>query len=120
MVVPMIETRDALDRVEEIAAVPGVDLLLIGTNDLCAELGLHGQYGHPVVREAYRRTIAAARMHGKHVGVGGLGSRPDLVTELVAEGARYVSIGNDLSFLLAAATDRAKFVHQLQPERKPA
>jgi 4-hydroxy-2-oxoheptanedioate aldolase len=40
MVVTMIETAEALSQVEAIAAVPGVDLLLIGTNDLCASLGI--------------------------------------------------------------------------------
>ena len=113
-VIAMMETKDALDRVEEIAAVPGVDLLLIGTNDLCGELGIHGQYGHKLVREAYSRTIAACRKHGKHVGVGGLASRPDLVAELVAEGARYISIGSDLSFLLDAAAEKAAFVRGLK------
>ncbi len=114
MVVAMVETRDALDRVEEIAAVDGVDLLLFGSNDLTAELGIPGQFGHKKLREAYRRAIGAARSRGKHVGIGGLGSRPDLVAEIVAEGARYVSVGNDLSFLLAAAAERAEFVHALK------
>jgi 2-keto-3-deoxy-L-rhamnonate aldolase RhmA len=113
-VIAMMETRDALERVEEIAAVPGVDLLLIGTNDLCGELGIPGQYDHPLVREAYARTIAACRRHGKHVGVGGLAARPDLVADLVAQGARYVSIGSDLSFLLGAAGEKATFVHGLK------
>jgi 4-hydroxy-2-oxoheptanedioate aldolase len=114
MVVAMIETRGAVDRVEEIAAVPGVDMLLIGTNDLCGDLGIHGQYDHKLVRAAYRRAIAAGRAEGKHVGVGGLASRPDLVAEIVAEGARYVSIGADLSFLMSAAAEKAKFVHGLK------
>ncbi len=113
-VVAMMETKGALDRVEEIAAVPGVDMLLVGTNDLCAELGIHGQYGHKLVREAYLRTIAACRKHGKHVGIGGLASRPDLIADLVAEGARFVSVGADLSFLIGAATEKAKFVHGLK------
>src|SRR3546814_10728484 len=43
MVVVMIESRDALDRAEEIAAVQGVDMLFIGTNDLCADLGKIGR-----------------------------------------------------------------------------
>jgi 2-keto-3-deoxy-L-rhamnonate aldolase RhmA len=113
-VVAMIETKGAVDRAEEIAAVPGVDLLLIGTNDLCGDMGIHGQYGHRLVREAYRRVIAAARQAGKHVGVGGLASRPDLVAEIVAEGARFVSIGADLTFLMGAAAEKAKFVHGLK------
>ncbi len=69
------------------------------------------------MREAYARTIAACRRHGKHVGIGGLGSRPDLMAELVAEGARFVSIGSDLSFLIAGAGEKAKFVHGLKTGR---
>ena len=53
------------------------------------------------MREAYARTIAACRKHGKHAGVGGLASRPNLVAEFVRMGARYVSTGTDLAFLLA-------------------
>lgn len=112
-VIAMLETKEGLKRVEEIAAVDGIDILLIGTNDLCAEFGIPGQYDHKHVRDAYRRAIAACRKHGKHVGIGGLGSRRDLIAEFVAEGARFVSIGSDLSFLISAATERASFVHGL-------
>ena len=114
MVIAMMETRDALDRVDEIAAVDGIDMLFIGTNDLCGELGIHGEYGHPLVRDAYARTIAACRKRGKHVGVGGLPSRPDLIADFVAQGARYVSIGSDLSFVLGDGAEKAKFVHGLK------
>ena len=114
MVILMMETKEALAAVDEIAAVPGVDMLFIGTNDLCCELGIAGEFSHPKVRDAYARTIAACRKHGKHVGVGGLAGRPDLVAEFVAQGARYVSTGSDLSFLLDAAAQRAKFVGDLK------
>jgi 4-hydroxy-2-oxoheptanedioate aldolase len=111
MVVVQFETADALERADEIAAVDGVDLVLIGTNDLLADMGLAGQYEHPRVREAYAQTIAACRRHGKHVGVGGLSTRPQLAAEFVKMGARYVSTGTDLAFLLAAATEKAKQAH---------
>jgi 4-hydroxy-2-oxoheptanedioate aldolase len=114
MVIAMMETREALDRVDEIAAVDGIDMLFIGTNDLCGELGIHGEYGHQLVRDAYARTIAACRKRGKHVGVGGLPSRPDLIADFVAQGARYVSIGSDLSFVLGDGGEKAKFVHGLK------
>src|SRR3981189_1748116 len=102
-VVVQFETADAIDKADEIAAVEGVDLVLMGTNDLLADMGLAGQYEHERVREAYSRTIAACKKHGKHVGVGGLATRPKLAAEFVRMGARYVSTGTDLAFLLAAS-----------------
>src|SRR5580658_921289 len=100
----------------EIAAIDGVDMVMIGSNDFLADCGLPGQYEHPRLREAYAKTIAACRKHGKHVGVGGLASRPDLAAEFVRMGARYVSTGTDLGFLLAAATAKAKEVREIKPQ----
>ena len=59
-------------------------------------------------------TIAACRRHGKHCGVGGLSTRPDLVAEFVRMGARYVSTGTDLAFLMSACTARAKQVQEIK------
>lgn len=106
-VVAMIEGPDALDNVDAIAAVEGVDILFIGTNDLCAQMGIDGQLDHPRVREAYIETIAAARRHGKHVGVGGLAGKPALLAEYVKMGALYVSAGSDLQFLMSGARERS-------------
>ena len=111
-VVAMIEGPDALDRVEEIAATDGVDILFIGTNDFCAELGIDGQFEHPLVREAYQRTIAACSRHGKHVGIGGLSGKPKLLKQFVEMGARYVSAGGDIQYLMAAAAERARLVRE--------
>jgi 2-keto-3-deoxy-L-rhamnonate aldolase RhmA len=111
-VVAMIEGPQALDRVDEIAAVDGVDILFIGTNDLCAELGIDGQFEHELVRKAYERTIAACRPRGKHVGIGGLASKPKLLAEFIALGALYVSAGSDLQYLIGAARDRSKLIRE--------
>jgi 2-keto-3-deoxy-L-rhamnonate aldolase RhmA len=115
MVIVQCESAAFLDRADEIMAVEGVDMALIGTNDLLADWGLAGQYGHARVRDCYERVIAAARRHGKHVGVGGLATRPDLAAELVRMGARYVSTGTDLAFLMAACTEKAKQVREMSP-----
>jgi 2-keto-3-deoxy-L-rhamnonate aldolase RhmA len=90
-------------------------MALIGTNDLLADWGLTGQYAHARVRDAYERVIEAARRHGKHVGVGGLATRPDLAADFVRMGARYVSTGTDLAFLMAACTEKAKQVREMSP-----
>jgi 4-hydroxy-2-oxoheptanedioate aldolase len=113
MVIVMLEAAEALDHVEEIAGVEGVDMLLIGTNDLTAEWGIPGQYDDPRVTAAYARALAACRHHGKHVGVGGLATRPDLVAQFVKAGARYVSTGTDLGFLVATCTAKAAAVATL-------
>jgi 4-hydroxy-2-oxoheptanedioate aldolase len=114
MVIVQFESAASLAAMEEIVAVEGVDMVMIGTNDLLADLGLAGQYDHPKVHEAYERTIGACRKRGKHVGVGGLGTRPDLVEKFVRLGARYVSTGTDLAFLVAECGRRAKQVKDLK------
>jgi 2-keto-3-deoxy-L-rhamnonate aldolase RhmA len=114
MVIVQVESAAALANVEEMVAVDGIDLVLIGLNDLLADWGIPGAYDDARVREAYARTIAACRKRGKHCGVGGLATRPDLVAELVRMGARYVSTGTDLAFLLGACTLRAKQVQDIK------
>lgn len=114
MVIVQFESAEAVDRADEIAAVDGVDMVLVGVNDMLASLGLAGQYEHPKVHDAYARTIEACRKHGKHVGVGGLAIRPKLAAEFVAMGARMISTGTDTQFLLAAATEKARQVREIK------
>jgi 2-keto-3-deoxy-L-rhamnonate aldolase RhmA len=113
MVIVQFESADALDKAEEIVAVDGVDMVLLGINDLLSSMGLAGQHEHPKVREAYAHTIAVCRKHGKHVGVGGLSTKPKLAAEFIAMGARMVSTGTDIQFLQAAMNDKASQVHQM-------
>jgi 4-hydroxy-2-oxoheptanedioate aldolase len=114
MVIVQFESAEAVDRADEIAAVEGVDMVLIGVNDMLASMGLPGQYEHVKVRDAYARTIAACRKHGKHVGVGGLSTRPKLAAEFITMGARLVSTGTDTQFLLGVMTEKARQVHEIQ------
>ena len=77
MVIVQFESAEGVDNAEAIFAVEGVDMALFGTNDLTADMGIPGDYDNPRVRDAYARAIAAAKKHGKHVGVGGLASQPE-------------------------------------------
>ncbi len=113
MVIVQFESAASLAAAEEVTAVDGVDMVLIGTNDLMADLGIAGQFDHPLVHDAYVRTLAACQKHGKHVGVGGLSTRPDLVEKYVKMGARYVSTGTDLAFLMRACSERAEQVRRI-------
>jgi len=116
----MVETLEAVECVEELAAVEGVDSLLIGTNDMCAEMGIPGEYENPRLTEVYEKTIAACNKHGKWVGVGGLHSRLDLVEKFCAMGARWVMAATDGPLLLGGATKRAGEMAQLSARVKEA
>ena len=114
LVMVQCESAASLEATEEIVATDGIDMVMIGSNDLLADLGLPGQYDHPSLAQAYERVIAACRRRGKHVGVGGLATRPDLVARFVQLGARYVSTGTDLAFLAAECARRARQVRELK------
>jgi len=114
MVIVQFESAQAVENADAIAAVEGVDIVLVGLNDYLADCGLTGQYDHPRVRECYQRVIDACRKNGKFCGVGGLASRPDLIAEYVRMGGRYVSSGTDIVFLLGAATEKAKQVRDIK------
>jgi 2-keto-3-deoxy-L-rhamnonate aldolase RhmA len=112
LIVVMIESPTALANIDAIAATPGVDALLIGTNDLCMEMGIPGQFDHPRVEDAYRNLVAACRAHGKHPGMGGV-YNPPLMKKYIDIGARLVLAGNDFSFMMAAAKAQAAAVREL-------
>lgn len=112
-VMVQLEGAAAIEAVEEIMAVDGVDMAMVGANDLMADFGVAGDYDHPRLHDAFQRTIAACAKVGKHAGIGGLGGRPDLVAKFVAMGARYVSTGTDAGMLLSAATAAAQRVRAL-------
>jgi 2-keto-3-deoxy-L-rhamnonate aldolase RhmA len=110
LLVSMIESPTALENVEEIARVPGLDMLLVGANDLANALGLSGKTDHPDVLAAFARVAAACKAAGKFFGVGGLGQKPEIARDMVALGASYVTAGADVTFFVNAAIAQvAKF-----------
>lgn len=113
MIVAMIETPQAVEHAEHIAAVPGIDALLMGTNDLCLEMGIPGKIDDERVVTAIDTVVGACRKHGKAPALGGVYSR-DLMKRYLARGMRMVLAGNDISLLLGAAQDQASFVRTCQ------
>jgi 2-keto-3-deoxy-L-rhamnonate aldolase RhmA len=103
LLIVMLETPEGIANADAIAAVPGVDMLLIGSNDLCTELGIPGQLRHPKLREAYEKAAAACKAHHKVLGVGGIRGDLELQTDLVKMGARFIIAGSDVTYLMAAA-----------------
>lgn len=102
LLVCMIESPEGLDNVEEIAAVEGVDVIHLGTNDLLANMGKPGQFDDPDIVEAQARVIRAAQAAGKFAGCGG---NRDVArqADAVAKGARFLTTQTDIAFLTAAA-----------------
>lgn len=113
LVIVMLETPDAIAKADRIAAVPGLDVILIGTNDLCAEMGIPGQFNDARVEDAYRTVIAACRKHGKHPGMGGVYDTT-LMEKYIGYGMRFILSGGDLGFLMTGARERANLLHGLK------
>jgi len=112
LVVVMVETAEAIDNVDEIAATEGVNVVHIGTNDLLAEIGLPGQFDHPRVAQMYQQVIAACRRHGKQAGLGGVRDA-ELCERYLRLGFRFMTTNSDLAFLLAGASQRTAELRKL-------
>lgn len=95
---PMIESAAGLDCCEDIAALPGIDMLVVGTNDLADGLGLRGQLDHPALLDAFKRVAKAAHGAGKTWGVMGLPPRL-LKSHAHALGAALIVATNDTNLL---------------------
>jgi 4-hydroxy-2-oxoheptanedioate aldolase len=96
-----IESEAALGAVDAIATVEGADVLFIGPMDLTQSLGIFGQFDHPRYGAALEAVAAAARRHGKALGV--LMGRPEEFERYHALGFRLIACGSDGKLLDAAA-----------------
>lgn len=102
MVIVIIERPMAVEQVEEIAAVPGIDVLFIGLNDLSYGYGTPGNLTSPKMQDAVKRVMAAGKKHG--IPVGGPGGPAD-IKRMIAEGYRFIQGPSDLNLLQNAARD---------------
>jgi 4-hydroxy-2-oxoheptanedioate aldolase len=100
LVIVHVESAHAVDRVDEIAAVDGVDVVFLGPTDLSHSLGLPGELNHPVVVEHLERAAAATLAAGKVLGV--TVPTAEGAVAWLERGARYVTTG--IEPLLGAAT----------------
>ena len=116
-----VETADCIKNIDEIAAVPGVDILFLGQNDLCMSMGLYEKYKFPdmytspELGEATEKLKAAARKNNVILGLFLFGT--SRVGEFLEKGFPFISIGNDLHHILTQAAAYVKDVEAVSKEK---
>jgi 2-keto-3-deoxy-L-rhamnonate aldolase RhmA len=113
LLIAMLETPEAIENVDEIAAVEGIDMLHVGANDLSTEMGLPGQYKHERMRTAFEAVSRAASGHGKAMGVGGVRNDLEFQAWLLERGMRYLTNASDVGYVLAAGRADVKSIREL-------
>jgi len=112
VVAPMIESPRAVDAADAIAAVEGVDMLLVGTHDLTAEMGILARFDDPRFIDAVEHVADACARHGKVLAIAGIVDA-ELVRTLHALGARFFSAGTDAGLFMSAASERVQHFRTL-------
>jgi 2-keto-3-deoxy-L-rhamnonate aldolase RhmA len=107
LLIAMLETPQGIANAAGIAATPGIDMLLVGANDLSTEFGIPGQLRHARLRDAFEQTAVACKAHGKVLGIGGVRSDLELQSELYRMGGKFIIAGSDVTYLSAAARSDA-------------
>src|SRR6185436_15824993 len=102
-VVVQVEDARAVERIDEIVAVPGIDAALVGPFDLSGSLGRLGETGHPEVVAAVERVAAACAARGVAAGI--FAPSVAQAREYLRMGYRLVALGVDAMLLLRAASD---------------
>src|SRR5215472_6790980 len=112
-----VETADCIKNIDEIAAVPGIDILFLGQNDLCMSMGLFEKYKFPDMYTspelfaATDKLKAAARKNNVILGLFLFGT--SRVGEFLEKGYPFISIGNDLHHFLTQAAAYVKDVEEV-------
>lgn len=116
-VVVQIETAQALDQLEAIAAVPGVDSIFIGPADLSASMGLLGDIGNPAVQQKLEHGAQLCRKLGKPCGI--IGGTPELVAAFAGYGYDWIAIGSDMGFMVGRAQELLGKARGIAPAAMP-
>jgi len=101
LLVVQIEHKDAVEHIDDILAVEGIDATFIGPYDLSLSLGVPGQLAHPLVVAAKERVMSAARQRGLAAGVHVVQPATAVAdcAAAVEQGYRFIAVGSDLLFV---------------------
>ena len=111
VVIVMIESREAVETIDEIVAVEGVDGVFVGPYDLSGSYGIPGQTDHTLVRDALGTVAAACRRKGKAAGQHIVRPTPDAIASAVSEGFTFLALGMDTVFLADGARSCLATLH---------
>lgn len=103
VVVVMIESKLAVDNIDEILAVEGVDGVFIGPYDMSGSYGVTGQTSHPLVQAACAVVVAACQRHGKSAGLHVVKPTKETINKARADGFTFIALGVDTVFIDQAA-----------------
>ncbi len=103
LVIAMLETPQAIEHADAIAAVPGIDMVHIGALDVSNVMGIPAAYADPRMRAVFEKVARACKAHGKAMGVGGARGDREMQQYLIGLGVRYLTTGSDVGYLMAAA-----------------
>ncbi|NVD08729.1 4-hydroxy-2-oxoheptanedioate aldolase [Vibrio sp. JPW-9-11-11] len=105
-----VETKQAIDNIEQIASVDGVDGIFIGPSDLSGSMGHIGNPSHPEVVAAIDHAIEVIQSHGKAVGI--LSLDPSQARQYATRGVNFIGAGVDTLLLRAGAESLAQSLKQ--------
>ena len=117
-VIVQLETAAAIEQLEDIANVDGVDALFIGPGDLSATMGHVGQLTHPEVIALTTQAVRRAKALGKPIGT--VGGTPETVAQYRAMGFDFVAIASDLGLLMRAVQGALNAVRERGAANAPA
>jgi 4-hydroxy-2-oxoheptanedioate aldolase len=124
IVAMQVETADCIKNIDEIAAVPGLDILFLGQNDLCMSMGLYEKYKFPdmytspELNDATEKLKAAAKKNNVILGVFLFGTAR--VGEFLEKGFPFISVGNDLHHILTQSAAYVNDVEKVSKEKSKA
>jgi len=114
LVIAMLETPQAIEHADAIAAVPGIDMVHIGALDVSNVMGIPAAYDDPRMKAVFEKVARACKAHGKAMGVGGARGDRAMQQYLIGLGVRYLTTGSDVGYLMNAARADVTAIRALQ------
>lgn len=118
LVAAQVETRAAIEHLDEILATPGLDLIFVGPADLASSLGIDGGFDHPDLRAAIQDIVDRAHGAGKKTGI--FAGNAAQAAYWVERGVQLILLASDLIFLIGGGMAQQAELKRLVAEQQPA